>query len=120
MISLSLRPLMPPCSLTSSKRILTPFDDDTPYVAATPDRSVCVPNVTSVAVTPRLCAAAAVASDTAAVAAAAVLTIVHLRIALRTILRITLTLPSDGGIHWRDPPFDTTISGYTASAYMPS
>src|SRR5512147_672171 len=50
---------MPPAALTSSNRILTALDDDTPYVAAGPDRSVCIPSTISVLVTPRVSAAAA-------------------------------------------------------------
>src|SRR5256885_17268362 len=39
------------------------FDDDTPYVAAGPDRSVCIPSTISVLLTPRLsCASATPAS----------------------------------------------------------
>src|SRR5580698_5236681 len=68
---------MPPCSLISSKRILTPFDEVTPYVAATPDRSVCMPKVISVGVTPRCCAKApgAMASTAKAIAIPAFLII---------------------------------------------
>src|ERR1051325_9103430 len=94
MMTLSLRPLMPPASLTSSKRILTPFDDDTPYVAAIPERSVCMPNVTSVGVTPRVCADAAVAKDAAAAADAIVLTIVHLLMSFPPMTASVLIDPS--------------------------
>src|SRR5439155_1020488 len=66
-ISRILRPWIPPLSLISSKRIFTAFDDDTPYVAAGPDRSVCIPSTISVLLTPRLsCASATPASAPAA------------------------------------------------------
>src|SRR5437763_16562912 len=45
---------MPPFSLASSNRILTAFEDETPYVAAGPERSVCMPSTISVLVTPRV------------------------------------------------------------------
>src|SRR5262245_6656720 len=65
-ISLILRPWTPPLSLSSSKRIFTAFDDDTPYVAAGPERSVCIPRTISVLLTPRVfCAAATPISATA-------------------------------------------------------
>src|SRR5260370_15886806 len=58
-ISLILRQWMPPASLASSNRILTAFEPDTPYVAAGPERSVCVPSTISVGLTPRVSAATA-------------------------------------------------------------
>src|SRR5215471_11389431 len=69
MINWILRPLMPPASLISSKRIFTALEDETPYVAATPDRSVCMPSTISVLVTPRVCADASVATAASAATA---------------------------------------------------
>src|SRR5215510_8098302 len=71
MITLTLRPWTPPLSLSSSNRIFTAFDDETPYVAAGPERSVCMPSTISVLLTPRLCAAATPASATAPTSPAA-------------------------------------------------
>src|SRR5436309_6943004 len=53
-ISLILRPWTPPLSLSSSNRIFTAFVDDTPYVAAGPERSVCIPSTISVLLTLRV------------------------------------------------------------------
>src|SRR5207249_5734766 len=53
-ISLIWRPWTPPLSLSSSNRIFTAFVDDTPYVAAGPERSVCIPSTISVLLTPRV------------------------------------------------------------------
>src|SRR5262249_829062 len=75
MINWILRPLMPPASLISSKRIFTALDEETPYVAATPDRSVCMPSTISVLVTPRVCADASVATA----ASAATATLINVR-----------------------------------------
>jgi hypothetical protein len=60
---------MPPAVLISSKRIFTALEEDTPYVAATPDRSVCMPSTISVLVTPRVCADACVATAASAATA---------------------------------------------------
>src|SRR6516162_10491060 len=68
MITWILRPLTPPASLISSKRIFTELEEDNPYVAATPDRSVCMPSTISVLVTPRVCADACVAASVATTA----------------------------------------------------
>src|SRR5881227_2818284 len=57
---------MPPLSLASSKRIFTAFDDETPYVAAGPERSVCMPSTISLPDTPRVaCPIAGPATATA-------------------------------------------------------
>src|SRR5882672_1035153 len=61
-----------------------------------------MPNSTSVAVTPRVCAEAAVASDAAAVAAAMVLTIVHFLIAFPP-------------LRWRRPAGPAFVHHYNGS-----
>src|SRR5262245_4274808 len=60
---------MPPAALTSSKRIFTALDDDTPYVAAGPDRSVCIPSTISFLLTPRVACAPTAATMAAPITA---------------------------------------------------